>query len=157
MSRQVVRNSRSKQQSGLLGNLRNRMPLTRDQIAELALPAYISLDLLARKLGTEETFRLLSQYAVYIDVLCRAGMRPEGLSRAAKCLEHMESAYGRAVTTGDWSLSNGDLDVARDALALLMEQLDVATLPEVVAAHVKTIETLQAAKTKSQSAYPMAA
>jgi hypothetical protein len=156
MSRQVVRNTRKKQQSGLLGNLRNRMPLTRDQITELALPAYVSLDLLARKMGTDETFRLLSQYSVLIDILCRAGMRPDGLPRAAKCLEHLEISYGRAITTADWSLSDDALEAARDALALFMEQLEAATLPEVVAAHVKTLETLQAAKAKSQT-YAIAA
>ena len=156
MSRRVIRSTRSNP-SPLLGALSARRPLTRSQITELALPGYVALDVLYQKKGTENVFMVLAQYGVFIDVLCQEDFLQAEQSRATCLLRKLEEVHARAQHSGEWTLTEEELEAARDALALYLDQLEVATLPGIVTAHGRMTEAFKALGFQSTNAYAMAA
>jgi hypothetical protein len=156
MSRKVaVRSNRPKQQSRLLGSLRVRA-LSPTQIVELALPGYVALDVVARNAATEHTFHLLAQYAVFIDLLCQAGLMGAERDRALRFGQALEAFHARARASHQWKMTEDELSTSRAALALHMGQLDAASLPQIIAAHEQTVAFLASAPT-APSGYEMAA
>jgi hypothetical protein len=151
MSRRIIRNNRPKQQSGLMNALSARVPLTRNQIADLALPGYIALDVFARKMGNEALFKLCAQYAVFTDMLCQAGLKAAESLRASHFLQKLNEAYSRAQASGDWTLTDDEFDAARDGLELHLSQLESAAVPQIVTTHTRMNRVLQ--NPEEQAAY----